>query len=91
MTDAPDASPGRQVQVNVRMSDTTREHLATLKRFYGVTNTTSLLAFVLAEAVRHLPPPQPFTLPSPQLEDMDGDELAARRTAQQFARGDFPR
>src|SRR5258708_36175528 len=90
VTAPPSDSEVKAPQTSVLLSQVARDNLARLQAFYG-TNITATLSFLLAEAVRRLPPPQPFTLPAPEAADVDGDELTARRVAQQFARGDFPR
>ena len=61
------------IQTNVRLSEVARLNLARLQSHYG-TNATATLSFVVAEAVRRLPPPTPFTLPSPEEEDDEPQE-----------------
>ena len=75
----------RPKQINVRLSPAALDHLATLKRYFGLRNTTATLTFLLGDAVHRLnaQPVQPFVLPSPDVEYED--EQDAERFGQQVA------
>lgn len=88
MADSTNAPPApdpetetKRPQLNVRLAPVARENLARLQAFYG-TNATATLSFVLAEAVRRLPPSKPFALPSPDVNDEDALDLEARHLGQ---------
>lgn len=71
--ETPAAPAPRPKQINVRLSPAALGHLDTLKRYFGLRNTTATLTFLLGDAVRRLnaQPLQPFVLPSPEVEDED--------------------
>jgi hypothetical protein len=74
----------RPKQTNVRLSTAALDHLATVKRYYGLRSTTAVLTFLLGEAVRRInaQPKQPVVLPSVELDE---DEIEVERFGRQVA------
>ena len=69
------------------MTSAALEHLAHLKRYFGIRSTTAMLTFLIGDAVNRLnaQPIQPFVLPSPDVDEQGDDELDTQRFGQQVA------
>jgi len=78
-------APAKLKQINVRLSPTALDALATLKSHYRGLTMTGLFEMLVREAVAHLPPPKPFVMPSPEATEDERDDLQVARDRQSLA------